>query len=85
MNETLVDVARNVLVGTGVLVTMTALARGVPPRVAIGLGLELWLAGGLLKLSAALTSWQSIATVAVLVSVRKVAILAFPSAQRLSR
>ena len=83
MNETLTDVARNVLLGVGILVAAAALARGVPARVAIGLGLELWLAGGLIKLSSALISWQSIAMVAALLSVRKMEVMVLASTQSL--
>jgi hypothetical protein len=80
MNETLLDVLRNVLVGAGVLVAPVALARGFPTRMAIGAGIELWIAGGLLKLSAAAISWSVIATILVVIAIRKVAVTAFPTA-----
>jgi hypothetical protein len=78
MNETLLDVLRNVLVGCGLLVAVAALARGFPARMAIGAGLELWIAGGLLKLSSAMISWEAIVTVVTVISVRKIAIMAIP-------
>jgi hypothetical protein len=85
VNETLVDVLRNVLVGAGVFVALAAVARGVPVRMAVGAGLEFWLAGGLVKLSEALISWQSIAAVAALITVRKIAVIAFSSTPTFSR
>jgi hypothetical protein len=84
MNETLLDVLRNVLVGCGLLVTLAALARGFPARMAIGAGLELWIAGGLLKLSSAIISWEAIVTVVTVISVRKLAIMAIPPPVQLS-
>jgi hypothetical protein len=78
MNETLLDVLRNVLVACGLLVALAALARGFPARTAIGAGLELWIAGGLMKLSSAIISWEAIATVVIVVAIRKVAVMAIP-------
>jgi hypothetical protein len=78
MNETLLDVLRNVLVGGGLLVTLAALARRFPARTAVGAGLELWIAGGLLPLSAAIISWEAIATVVLVITIRKVAVTAIP-------
>jgi hypothetical protein len=78
MNETVLDVLRNILVGSGLLIAFAALARGFPPRTAIGAGIELWIAGGLMKLSSAIVSWEAIATVVIVVAIRKVAVMALP-------
>lgn len=78
MNETLIEVTRNVLVGLGIVVALLAMARGFPARTAVGGGLELWIAGGLLQLSAAIVSWEAIASVVIVIAIRKVAITALP-------
>jgi hypothetical protein len=78
MSETVLDVLRNLLVGCGLLVALAALARRFPARTAVGAGIELWIAGGLLKLSAAIISWEAIATVVLVIAIRKVAVTAIP-------
>jgi len=60
-----------VLVGLGVLAAALCALRG-QWRVGAGLGLDIWLAAGLLTLAVA-TSWSTIATVAVIVAVRHLA------------
>jgi hypothetical protein len=85
VNESFLDVARNVLVGAGLVVALWCLARGLPARVAIGAGLEFWIAGGLLKLSAAIISWEAIATVVIIITLRKVVVMAFPRPPPLPR
>lgn len=55
----------------GMLVFAACAARG-QWRQGLPLGLDIWVAGGLLKLSAD-TSWSSIALVAILVAVRHAA------------
>ncbi len=60
-----------VLVALGVLAAALCALRG-QWRVGAGLGLDIWLAAGLLTLAVA-TTWSSIATVAVIVAVRHMA------------
>lgn len=60
-----------VLVALGVLAAALCALRG-QWRVGAGLGLDIWLAAGLLTLAVA-TTWSSIATVAVIVAVRHLA------------
>ncbi|MBM3664383.1 MAG: DUF1622 domain-containing protein [Actinobacteria bacterium] len=60
-----------VLVALGVLAAALCAVRG-NWRAGVGLGLDLWLAAGLLTLGVA-TPWTSIATVAVIVAVRHLA------------
>jgi hypothetical protein len=78
VSETLLDVARNILVGAGLFLALLAIARRLPARTAVGIGLEYWIAGGLLKLSSAIVSWTAIATVVVIITIRKVAVTALP-------
>lgn len=60
-----------VLVALGVLAAAVCAMRG-QWRTGAGLGLDIWLAAGLLSLAMA-TTWSSIATVAVIVAVRHLA------------
>jgi len=60
-----------VLVALGVLAAALCALRG-QWRAGAGLGLDIWLAAGLLTLAVA-TTWSSIATVAVIVAVRHMA------------
>jgi hypothetical protein len=83
LNESVLEVGRNLLVGAGLVVALGCLARGLPARVALGAGLEFWIAGGLLNLSSAIISWQAIATVVTIIALRKVLIMALPHPPRL--
>ena len=60
-----------VLVAMGVLAAALCAMRG-QWRAGAGLGLDIWLAAGLLTLAVA-TTWSTIATVAVIVAVRHLA------------
>ncbi len=60
-----------VLVALGVVAAALCMVRG-QVRAGIGLGLDLWLAAGLLTLTVT-TSWSTIATVAIIVAIRHLA------------
>ena len=59
------------LVALGILSAALCILRG-QLRAGLGLGLDLWLAAGLLTLAVA-SSWSTIATVAIIVAIRHVA------------
>jgi Protein of unknown function (DUF1622) len=60
-----------VLVALGIVAAGLCMLRG-QVRAGLGLGLDLWLAAGLLTL-AVTTSWSTIATVAIIVVIRHLA------------
>ena len=78
MNEPVLTTARDVLVLAGLVVAVLAIVRGFPIRLAVGAGLELWIAGGLLTLSSALDSWEAIGSVVLIIAVRRLVVTLLP-------